>query len=42
MPGINPPNERINGIDSEDMDRIKQFLDTPAYERTPEMLCPQE
>lgn len=38
MPGITTP----NGIDADDMDRIKRFLDTPAWDRTPEMLCPEE
>lgn len=38
MPGINPS----NGIDADDMDRIKRFLETPAYQRKPEMLCPEE
>jgi hypothetical protein len=42
VPGINSPNRPTNGIDDEDMDRIKQFLATPAWKRSPEMLCPEE
>lgn len=42
VPGIKTTSRPTNGIDSEDMDRIRRFLETPAYERTPEMLCPEE
>lgn len=43
MPGINTSQTaRINGIDADDMDLIRQFLQTPAWQRTPDMLCPKE
>jgi hypothetical protein len=28
------------GLTEEDMARIEQFLDHPAYKRSPELLCP--
>ena len=30
------------GLSDEDMDRIQQFVDTPAYKRTPELLLPED
>lgn len=30
------------GLSQEDMDRIRQFVEAPAYEREPEMLLPEE
>lgn len=42
VPGIKAASRPTPGIDAEDMDRIKQFLSTPAWDRKPEMLCPEE
>ena len=30
------------GLSEEDMDRIEQFVETPAYKRTPELLLPED
>lgn len=29
------------GLSEEDMERIEQFVDTPAYKRRPELLLPE-
>jgi len=29
------------GLSTDDLERIRQFSETPAYERTPEMLLPE-
>lgn len=41
VPGIKSTDRSTNGIDAKDMDRIERFLSTPAWERKPEMLCPE-
>lgn len=30
------------GLTDEDRERIRAYLDQPAYRRTPDMLCPPE
>lgn len=30
------------GLSEEDMDRIDEFVNTPAYKRRPEMLLPED
>lgn len=30
------------GLSSDDMERIQQFIETPAYAREPEMLLPED
>ncbi len=29
-------------LSADERERIKQFVDTPRYERTPDQLCPEE
>ena len=31
----------MTGLSEEDMERIEQFVDTPAYKRCPELLLPE-
>jgi hypothetical protein len=30
------------GLTDEDMERIEQFVNLPAYKRRPELLCPED